>query len=145
MGGKWQHRTLERVLPVGRNSLPKKWRNLMSTQNVTPKIKNPMTIALTLALLLSVIVPAMAQADKGASGGIDSTTPVQAQGPTDAVEMEAFLDGLFTKEMEEYHIPGAALSVVKDGQLFFAKGYGYADLENKIPVDAKQTIFPGRP
>ena len=114
----------------------------MATQNVTPKLKNPMSIALTLALLLSVIMPAMAQADRVASGGIVSTAPVQAQGPTDPVEMEAFMDGLFAQEMEENHIPGAAVSVVKDGQLFFAKGYGYADLENKIPVDAEQTIFP---
>ena len=49
----------------------------MSTQNVTPKIKYPMSIALTLALLLSVIMPAMAQADRVASGGIDSTALVQ--------------------------------------------------------------------
>ncbi|NIU59138.1 MAG: serine hydrolase, partial [Phycisphaerae bacterium] len=32
-------------------------------------------------------------------------------------------------------------SVVKDGELFFAKGYGYADLEKDIPVDPEQTIF----
>jgi CubicO group peptidase (beta-lactamase class C family) len=43
--------------------------------------------------------------------------------------------------MEEYHIAGAAVAVVKDGKLFFAKGYGYADVENGIPVDPEQTIF----
>ena len=43
--------------------------------------------------------------------------------------------------MEEHHIAGAAVSVVKDGKLFFAKGYGYADLENGIPVDPEKTIF----
>jgi len=57
------------------------------------------------------------------------------------VNMEAFLDDLLGKEMEEYHIPGAAVSVVKDGKLFFAKGYGYADIEKGIPVDPEQTIF----
>jgi CubicO group peptidase (beta-lactamase class C family) len=55
--------------------------------------------------------------------------------------MEAFMDELFARQMEEYHIAGAAVAVVKDGQLFFAKGYGYADVENQIPVDAEQTIF----
>jgi CubicO group peptidase (beta-lactamase class C family) len=55
--------------------------------------------------------------------------------------MEAFLDDLFAQQMEENHIAGAAVSVVKDGKLFFAKGYGYADLENKIPVDPEQTMF----
>jgi len=101
-----------------------------------------MSIALTLALLLSVIMPATAQADRVVSGGIDSASPNQTQGPSDPVEIEAFLDGLFTKDMEEHNIPGAAVSIVKDGQLVFAKGYGYADLENKIPVDAEQTLFP---
>jgi CubicO group peptidase (beta-lactamase class C family) len=43
--------------------------------------------------------------------------------------------------MAENHIAGAAVSVVKDGKLLFAKGYGYADLENKIPVDPERTIF----
>jgi hypothetical protein len=33
-----------------------------------------------------------------------------------------FLDNEITAELSDYHIPGAAVSVVKDGQLFFAKG-----------------------
>ena len=65
----------------------------------------------------------------------------EEQGPTDPAELEAFLDELLAKDMEEYHIAGAAVSVVKDGKLFFAKGYGYADLEKGIPVDPEQTIF----
>lgn len=43
--------------------------------------------------------------------------------------------------MSKSHIPGAAISVVKDGKLFFAKGYGYANLEKKIPVVADKTLF----
>jgi CubicO group peptidase (beta-lactamase class C family) len=65
----------------------------------------------------------------------------QVQGPTDPAELEAFLDELMAKDMEEHHIAGAAVSVVKDGELFFAKGYGYADLEKGIPVDPEQTGF----
>jgi CubicO group peptidase (beta-lactamase class C family) len=108
--------------------------------NIITLIKKPMAIVLTLALWLSVIVPAMARS--GVAAGEDMPLSLnQAQGPTDTAEMEAFLDALMAKDMEEYHIPGAAVSVVKDGLLFFAKGYGYADLENKIPVDAEQTIF----
>jgi len=55
--------------------------------------------------------------------------------------MKAFLDEELGREMEKDHIAGAAVSVVKDGELFFAKGYGYADRENKIPVDPEQTVF----
>jgi len=100
-----------------------------------------LTIMLTLVLLLSIIAPAMAQKDAGAAGGTVPAAPAQGQGPTDPAELEAFLDDLFAKDVEEYHIAGAAVAVVKDGKLFFAKGYGYADIENGIPVDPEQTLF----
>ncbi|MBD2744943.1 serine hydrolase domain-containing protein [Coleofasciculus sp. FACHB-1120] len=56
-------------------------------------------------------------------------------------ELEAFVDNFFNKEMSKTHVPGAVISVVKDGKLFFAKGYGYANLEKKIPVEADKTLF----
>jgi len=56
-------------------------------------------------------------------------------------ELEAFVDNFFNEEMSKTHVPGAVISVVKDGQLFFAKGYGYANLEKKIPVEADKTLF----
>ncbi|MBV6392474.1 MAG: D-aminopeptidase [Anaerolineales bacterium] len=92
------------------------------------------------AFLLSIVAPASAQGGV-ASREIMPVPPNQAQGPTDAAEMEAFMDDLLARQMEEYHIAGAAVAVVKDGQLFFAKSYGYADIENKIPVDAERTMF----
>ncbi|NIP68221.1 MAG: serine hydrolase, partial [Planctomycetales bacterium] len=82
----------------------------------------------------------MAQ-DNRAAPGRNAPASSPQQGPTDPAELEAFLDELIGKKMEEYHIAGAAVSVVKDGKLFFAKGYGYADLENGIPVDPEQTVF----
>lgn len=69
--------------------------------------------------------------------------PIQ-QGPTDPQELEAFLDGVFAALLEAHHIPGATVAVVKDGELFFTKGYGYADLEKRIPVEPNETLFrPG--
>src|SRR5215211_421034 len=100
-----------------------------------------MTIMLALVILLSTSGSAMGQEDRVAPGRNVPTAPSQQQGPTDPAEMKAFLDEELGREMEKYHIAGAAVSVVKDGELFFAKGYGYADLENKIPVDPEQTIF----
>lgn len=38
-------------------------------------------------------------------------------------------------------IPGAAVVVVKDGELIFSKDYGYADTERQIPVDCAVTVF----
>jgi CubicO group peptidase (beta-lactamase class C family) len=100
-----------------------------------------MAILLTIANLLSVAGPALALGNRVTSGGNVSSAVSQLQGPTDPAELEAFLDELFAKQMEEYHIAGAAVSVVKDGKLFFAKGYGYADLEDGSPVDPEETIF----
>lgn len=67
-----------------------------------------------------------------------------APGPADPAEVEAFLDGVMSAQMESNHIAGAVVIVVKDGELFFSKGYGYADLEQQILVDPAATMFrPG--
>lgn len=61
-----------------------------------------------------------------------------------AADLEAFLDGLLPLQLRRDDIAGATVSVVKDGKLFFAKGYGYADVEKKKPVSARDTLFrPG--
>lgn len=56
-------------------------------------------------------------------------------------ELEAFVDNFLNEEMSKAHIPGAVISVVKDEKLIFAKGYGYANLEKKIPVEPDKTLF----
>ena len=100
-----------------------------------------MTIVLALVMLLSPGGSATGQEKGGAPHGTVPTAPPRQQGPTDRAEMEAFLDKELGKEMQKHHIAGAAVSVVKDGKLFFAKGYGDADLENHIPVDPERTNF----
>jgi len=100
-----------------------------------------LAVVLALTFLFSIVAPALAQQNRIASRMSRSSAPVQPQGPTDPAEMEAFIDELMAKDMQERHIAGAAIAVVKDGQLFFTKGYGYADLENKIPVDPEKTMF----
>ncbi|HET7270989.1 MAG TPA: serine hydrolase domain-containing protein [Rubrobacter sp.] len=99
-----------------------------------------MTIVLALVLLLSPGGSATGQEKGGAPHGNAPTAP-QQQGPTDRAEMKAFMDKLMGREMKTHHIAGAAVSVVKDGKLFFAKGYGDADLKNGIPVDPERTTF----
>ena len=66
------------------------------------------------------------------------------QGPTDPAELEAFIDGIMAVELAANRVAGAVIAVVKDGKLFFAKGYGYANVEKRIPVIADRTLFrPG--
>lgn len=59
----------------------------------------------------------------------------------DPQEFESYIDPIFVERMEKSHIPGAVIIVVKDGKVFFSKGYGYANLERKSPVIPDRTIF----
>ena len=43
--------------------------------------------------------------------------------------------------MQKEHIPGAAFIFVKNNQVFFKKGYGWANLDRKIPFSPDSTIF----
>jgi len=55
-------------------------------------------------------------------------------------EVEVFLDNFASVRMKELEVPGLAFVMVKDGEIFFSKGYGYADVENHAPFDPEQTI-----
>ncbi|HET9906644.1 MAG TPA: serine hydrolase domain-containing protein, partial [Anaerolineales bacterium] len=113
----------------------------MNTLLMKKSLAASITILLTLGILLSIVGPVKAHKTATALDSNVSTMPSQELGVTDPAELENFLDGLLTNEMEENHIAGAVISVVKDGKLLFAKGYGYADIENGIPVDPEQTVF----
>ena len=68
----------------------------------------------------------------------NSTLPNRLNDPQ---ELESFLDKFFAQQMPKEHVPGAVFSLVKDGKIFFSKGYGYADLEKEIPVIPDKTLF----
>jgi CubicO group peptidase (beta-lactamase class C family) len=53
----------------------------------------------------------------------------------------AFADSLMSAQLARQHVPGAVLVVVRDGEIVFARGYGIADVERRVPVDAERTVF----
>ncbi|WBW96690.1 serine hydrolase domain-containing protein [Oceanirhabdus sp. W0125-5] len=57
------------------------------------------------------------------------------------IKFQKMVDDYMRKSMKEYHIPGVTLVAVKDGEILLKKGYGYADLDNKIPVEPDKTLF----
>jgi len=112
-----------------------------STKTTSVKL-NRLVILLSLVTLLSGRL-ALAHADLTAPDtDALSTSLSQPEGPTDPVELEAFFDDFMVTQMEEHHVAGAAVAVVKDGALFFVKGYGYADVENGVPINPEATLFP---
>ena len=70
------------------------------------------------------------------------TTPLSpaGQGLTNTQEFERFIDQ-FWGNFKAAHIPGMTFVLVKDGKIFFSKGYGYANIEEKTPVIPDRTLF----
>jgi len=114
------------------------------------------TLGVNLAASLIWALASAAQAQGPApSSLIPGPSPPPAQVPAVAPEpgpppeltkadFETFLDGLIPSQLRNRNIAGAVVSVVKDGQVLFQKGYGYADAEAKKPVLPDQTLFrPG--
>ena len=52
------------------------------------------------------------------------------------VELDAFI----TRTLKEYHVPGAAVAVVRDGKVALVRGYGVRDVTKAGAVD-ENTIF----
>ena len=63
------------------------------------------------------------------------------RGLRDRAELEAFLDGVMAANLADKHVNGATVAVVKDGALFFAKGYGFADAKQRNPVSGERSLF----
>ena len=51
------------------------------------------------------------------------------------------IDKYIDSALKEWNMPGMTLSIVYKDQLIYTKGYGYRDLEKKLPVDVN-TLFP---
>lgn len=104
---------------------------------------NPRTLA---ALLISVVLLlaggyATAAAEPPAS--LPTPHPPAARGAASLTpgDVDAWLDGLLPAAIDAAGIPGATVAVVKDGKVVTTRGYGYADLERRLPVDPDRTLF----
>jgi CubicO group peptidase (beta-lactamase class C family) len=68
-----------------------------------------------------------------------------AASPTlEKADLDSWLDGFMPYALSSGDVAGAVVVVVKDGQVLTEKGYGYADVKARKPVDPKKTLFrPG--
>ena len=87
--------------------------------------------------------PALPKAKTEAKAEAPSATPGTTHEMT-VDDVGAFLDGIVPQQLAREDIAGAVVSVVKDGKVLFARGYGYSDVEKKTPVSPENTLFrPG--
>lgn len=66
----------------------------------------------------------------------DSLSP-KAERAKEALEE---FDALIEKALKDYQVPGVAVGVVVDGHIVYAKGFGYRDLEQQLPMNT-ETLF----
>ncbi|MBV9228385.1 MAG: serine hydrolase [Chloroflexi bacterium] len=92
-----------------------------------------LSIALCLLTCVMNTAPALAAST--------TSLPAPTSGLDSPHDLETFLDGVMAAQLKDDHIPGATVSVVKDGKILFAKGYGYADIQHNEPVNAATTLF----
>lgn len=59
----------------------------------------------------------------------------------DRIALEAFLDETMAAALEADHIAGGVVAVVRNDEIQFMKGYGFADIDAERPVDPATTIF----
>lgn len=62
----------------------------------------------------------------------------------DEGEVEAFVDGVVKPLMQREHSPSGVVAVMQNDRIIFQKGYGYIDVEKRVPVEAETSMFrPG--
>lgn len=67
--------------------------------------------------------------------------PTMAAVDFDAEEVKQWADDTFNRALDERRMSGAILTVVRDGEIIFNSGYGYADYLKKSPIDPIRTQF----
>lgn len=85
--------------------------------------------------------PTLAKAPAAATAAAIAASTAPAMTKAD---LDLWLDGYMPFALRTSDIPGAVVTVVKDGQILTTRGFGYADRDKKTPVDPYKTLFrPG--
>jgi CubicO group peptidase (beta-lactamase class C family) len=96
-----------------------------------------LAIGLSIAILASLGVPSAARGetwDKGISLPVTSTAGADPDAELD--EKLVQFEGYLADMQRELDIPGMSVAIVKDQELIWAQGFGYADAEARRPATA---------
>ena len=94
--------------------------------------------------LCSAPLSAQTQIPAASPSGSAAPIPTSMTRELTAEDAQAWLDGLVPYALQKNNLAGAVVVIVKNGQILVAKGYGYADIAAKTPVDPATTLFrPG--
>lgn len=102
--------------------------------NVYPVTHRWFKLVIALVLVFS-LATSMTHASDTEAGAEQSVPELTAESATQ------FLEDFFTAEHVQPHYVGAAVTIVKDGDVVAAEGYGFADAASEQPVDPASTVF----
>ena len=111
-----------------------------ATRNVTRR-----GVALVVVALLASLSLLTACGSTSSSASLPPREPPSGEHQLTAEDVNAWLDGKLPDALKNGGIPGAVVSVVKDGQVVTTRGYGWADTGasggNPVAVDPQKSLF----
>ena len=111
-----------------------------TTRNVTRR-----AMALIVVALLASLSLLTACGSTSSSASLPPREPPAGEHQLTAEDVNAWLDGKLPDALKNGDIPGAVVSVVKDGQVVTTRGYGWADTGasggNPVAVDPQTSLF----
>lgn len=91
-------------------------------------------------LVAAASAPAQRSAPSPRHPAADTAQP-SSTSLDDTAALGAFLDGAFRQFIDEMHVRGAVVAVVKNGRVLYTRGYGYADVAGRVPIDPATSLF----
>ena len=111
-----------------------------ATRNVTRR-----AMALVVVALLASLSLLTACGSTSSSAGLPPREPPSGEHQLTAEDVNAWLDGKLPDALKNGDIPGAVVTVVKDGQVVTTRGYGWADTGasggQPVAVDPQTSLF----
>ena len=111
-----------------------------ATRNVTRR-----AMALIVVVLLASLSLLTACGSTSSSASLPPREPPSGEHQLTAEDVNAWLDGKLPDALKNGDIPGAVVSVVKDGQVVTTRGYGWADTGasggQPVAVDPQTSLF----
>ena len=118
--------------------------NMNATRNMTRNVTRR-GVALVVVALLASLSLLTACGSTSSSGSLPPREPPAGNHQLTAEDVNAWLDGKLPDALKNGDIPGAVVTVVKDGQVVTTRGYGWADTGasggQPVAVDPQTSLF----
>jgi len=109
-------------------------------------ILRKIAIFICLCLLILSLFGSVQAAAKVGNGNFVKGTSIrpytsQSSIPVNKETLTEFLDEFITEQMEKHNIAGALVAAVNNKEIIMSKGYGYANIEEKSPMEPTSSVF----